>query len=948
MPGSDVRKHIDAEAFPAGLFADHARAEKNLLAIHSLFLTAGSTFPHGEFTEALRGHLLRSPDPDMALNNLVRFTETSLSRTSMFNDLLHFPPLFDLLMSLFGSSQYFADILVRDPELFRWLTAAGVYDIQLPASYYQGEVHRILGMFSGVEKRLGALRRFYRREILRIGARDLMGKADLVATTAELSTMADVLIDASYRTAIEQLQDRYGPKPETPFSVIGLGKLGGTELNYSSDVDLLFVYAEEGTQVSGTRTEVSFHEYFNKLAERITRNLSSSLPEGYLYRVDTRLRPESGAGPLARSLNSSLLYYESRGELWERQMLIKARPVGGDINFGFEFLRQLEPFVFPRTHLEHPGAAASRLKARIEAELAGEENIKLRSGGIRDVEFTVQVLQLLHGGHIPAIRDGNTLAAIGKLCASGLLSEKEGEVLADAYRFYRTVEHRLQMVVNTQTHSIPRDQAARRRLARQLGFDRSESMMEALSGHLESVRSLFSAILSPEKDSIRTTLEQVMEEGSREEEIIQVLERYGLRDGRTGMRHLRTMMTGSALTPAVEFGTRVRDAFRTIADRLMTEVSATAVPDLTLANFSILSSAQKFPEQFYRQLDQEGFRKLVLRVCAVSPRLVKVVAQTPSLFDEIAANIVAPDVLPSADAPSLVRFKATLSRIRRKRLPLAVLALGKYGSGELGLDADLDLLFIGEVVRGTSQERIEKAAQDLMNRLGAVTEEGRLYDVDARLRPEGKNAPLATDIGAYRSYLENRASLWERQSLLRIRFVWGDGELGQRVLRIVHSYVYDRPLPEDWVGSIVSMRRAMEKRRRTAGSDFVDLKHGAGGMADVEFLAQMIQLAPGRGRDRLCGLRTVDVLSAAPKHVLSKQDAKELISAYRMFREIEKLTRLTLEERSSLLPEGNRLEILSRCYDNSDGTTLASGLRGAMDRVRRVFLDAAGRLSGNT
>ncbi len=262
----------------------------------------------------------------------------------------------------------------------------------------------------------------------------------------------------------------------------------------------------------------SHHEYFNKLAERLVQNISQPSGEGYLYRVDTRLRPESGAGPLARSLRSFLVYYESRGELWERQMLIKARPVGGDAALGRQFIDLLQPFVYPRTFFHHPAESIARIKARIEAKVGDEENIKLMAGGIRDIEFIVQALQLLNGGKKKNLREPNTMRAIEALTADSLLSEQEGSALTDAYVFYRTLEHRLQTMLNTQTHTLPTDSASLTGVARRMGLPSVQAFQQPLRKHLGRVRQIFDQVLSLKGQTAPSGITAVIDGGITDEQ----------------------------------------------------------------------------------------------------------------------------------------------------------------------------------------------------------------------------------------------------------------------------------------------------------------------------------------------------------------------------------------------------------------------------------------------
>ncbi|MEW6509968.1 MAG: hypothetical protein AB1428_03300 [Bacteroidota bacterium] len=966
----------DADLPPAQ-YVDRARARRSVDALHEAFIRSGSRFALAEFSAALSEWVAAAAEPERALTNLQRFVAAVLSVPTLFNDLLQYPLYGDLLFRLFGASQYFADVLIREPGLFPWLTSTDALSVPLGEEYLRGETSRVFETFQSPEKRLDALKRIHRRELLRIGARDLLGRAGLAEVTAHLSLLADAMIDGALCVARQQTGDPGTAFGTIPFCVIGLGKLGGNELNYSSDVDLLFVYGEEAEgKGSGTA-----HEYFNRLAQRLVRNLSGASAEGHLYRVDTRLRPESGAGPLARSLTGYLTYYESRGELWERQMLIKARPVAGDRSLGREYIARLEPFVYPRTMFEHPAAAVARIKARIEAEVGTEANLKLMAGGIRDIEFIVQTLQLVNGGLNPAVRERNTLAALAGLQRHGMLDGHEAKALGDAYILYRTLEHRLQMVLNTQTHTIPADETSYAALARRVGMDSPGDLRRVLDGHLERVRRLFRQVMvaAPESPS---AIAAVTEEGIDDGTIARILGGQGFRDSRQAARCVRFLTAGNALTGEREHDARTRAAFRAVAPEVFSAIARVPDPDLALASFTSLAGGQKIPHVFFGQLADPRFRRFVLEICARSPRFARGLARDPLLLDMLASD---PGAL--AGAPSLSelpdgdliavkvreelragirhvlgftdfdgftgelsllasRIVATLllrtTGVPRGRIPLAVFALGKLGTGELGLDADLDLLFVaGKGGRG-GHEEAENAAGALMQALGTVSADGRLYDADVRLRPEGRNAPLVAEASSYANYLATRASLWERQSLTRLRFIAGDPTVGSVVASMVASWVYDAPLPEGWSAEIVAMRRKMESRSRTRVGGYLDIKLGAGGMADIEFIAQMIQLKMGGHQPELRGRPTVTVLRSAGHGALSIERASYLASAYGMFRRLEFLLRAGLEDRSWILPDG---ETLARLYDGASAEALRTRVEGTMKRVRSEFLDIARSLA---
>ena len=499
-----------------------------LAALHEAFVRSGTPRSLEEFAPALERRLGEAADPDMALTNLLRFVEASVSRSALFSDLLVYPPLFDLLLMVFGSSMYLSDILVREPGLFRWLSTSDALRRGPSAQELCQETTRIGSTFRDAGRKIDALRRLHRREILRIGARDLAGGAGLRETTRDLSAVADAVIDGVYQFVRADLEARYGIVQAPPFAIVGLGKLGGNELNYSSDVDLLFVYEREGELIRTDGRTMSCEEFFNRLGEQLVVRLSEQSPEGTLYRVDMRLRPEAGAGPLARSLQGYLLYYEARGELWERQMLLKARVVGGDRALGAALLDKLVPFVYPRSFLLHPAEYVARIKARIEASAADPGDVKLMRGGIRDVEFTVQTIQLLAAGRNPALRTGNTLEAVDRLVQQRELGVNEGEALRRAYELFRVLEHRLQTQLNTQTHTLPDHLQGRTILARLAGFPDAAQLEEGIAGAAAAVRAVFDRVLTVPEEPTRSGMQAMLEGGAGEDEVASLLASMGV------------------------------------------------------------------------------------------------------------------------------------------------------------------------------------------------------------------------------------------------------------------------------------------------------------------------------------------------------------------------------------------------------------------------------------
>jgi glutamate-ammonia-ligase adenylyltransferase len=966
--------------FPPDLFFNPPGADSGIKALHEMFIRSGSRFTLPEFSSALLRGLRSSTDPDLALRSFLRFVGAAFGGATLFNDLLQYPAYGDLLFSIFGHSQYFADVLVREPELFRWLTSTDALTRPVTPAYLRPEVDRLLETFRRPEKRLDALKRLHRRELLRIGAQDILRFADLPSATGQLSVLAGSVVDAALRIVVDQTGEPGEPRPREAFCVIGLGKFGGNELNYSSDIDIMFVYGDPpGGVESG---DAGPHAYFNRLAERLVRSLSQHSSEGHLYRVDTRLRPNAGAGALALSMEAFLAHYESRGELWERQMLIKARPVAGDIKFGREFLRKLEPFVYPRALSEQPAASVARIKSRIEAEVADEPNIKLMAGGIRDIEFVAQTLQLISGGINPAVREANTLRALAALEEHSLLTGREHETLREAYTLYRTVEHRLQMMLNTQTHTLPRERRAFEILARRTGFSGAADLRRALDTNLDAVRKIFEQVFGGAEGTGGTGIQGVLGGALDERSVDSVAGGMGFRDVRGAARNIRLLSRGGAPAGMPGLDARTREALVSVAPVLFEGIMATPDPDVALASVTLLATAQTLPHPFYIQLGDPGYRRFILTICAVSPRFARELGRQPLLLELISSGqevFVSPsDLSPpgpedaaafksrheliagvrhllgftdfdaltgeiSAIASSVVlaSYAAVRRRGKKSLPPLAVFALGKFGTEELGFDADIDLLFVAGDAGDSARPLQEQMAARILGGVTASSSGERLYEADVRLRPEGKSAPLVVEAVSYAKYLNSRASLWERQSLTRLRFVAGDRAVGEYVSALVSSWVYDAPLPPGWGEKIVAMRRVMETRSRTRGAGFIDLKHGAGGMADVEFIVQMIQLKFGGSRPEIRGGKVGAVLKGSWLPPGLPGEPALLASAYAMYRRLELLMRIGLEDRGWVLPEGEKLERLARLYDGSSGTALELHVAAAMKQVRQEFLEIA-------
>ncbi len=495
------QEEVAALLSPYG-FADLKQADANLQSIagdpRARQLLANIL---GDLLDGVAG----TANPDQALTSWERVVSAGLKRTQLFDYLHGAPRMLHVLCAIFGNTPALTQTLVRDPLLVYWLVDEEVLTRSPTRRELETTLHRMLDSVSATELKLEALRRFRRREMLRIGVRDLLRFATVRETTRVLSELAGVLISAAFTTIQAELQHRFGRpthrpgrgRPvETRFVVLAMGKLGGGELNYSSDVDLLYVYETDEGQTRpvprhAARTIISIpnEEYFEYLARDLTRALTEITQEGYVFRVDLRLRAEGAVGRLARTLGDYEQYYRARGKVWERLALLKAWPVAGSVAVGRTFLRRMRPFVLgPRGAAVSDREAAAVLdevrgvKELIDQKMANRghqlRNVKLGTGGIREVEFMVQAIQVLLGRRLPQLLDRNTLGALGRFHRLGLLSKDDYEALTQAYMFLRDVEHKLQMEHDLQTHALPDSPGELARCAVRLGWagaDRKEA-----------------------------------------------------------------------------------------------------------------------------------------------------------------------------------------------------------------------------------------------------------------------------------------------------------------------------------------------------------------------------------------------------------------------------------------------------------------------------------------
>ncbi len=949
---------------------------------------------------------LNSPNPETALNHFSRFSEVVFNRRWLYRLLQDAPFLSYPVIFCFGASTYLSETLIRNPEYFYDIIDANVMGTVKTSEMMYEELARSLSYFDSVDQKLRVLRRYKRRETLRIGLCDLLKAVDVKTTTWELSNLAEAALQHCYEMGRDQvMQPKYGtPLNEDGtapcrFAIIGMGKLGGYELNFSSDIDLIFVYSDDAKTDTGTENS----EYFARFCEFIIKAMSEITPEGYVFRVDIRLRPESSAGVIIRSMESYESYYEGWGDLWERQALIKARPVAGDMAFGDEFIRMIQPFVYQRyldgVTLGEIKADIGRTKVRIEERLVGEganleKHVKLGPGGIRDIEFTVQCLQMIHGAKRKSLCSHNSLEAISALKENELLTAEDADALATAYRFLRSVENGIQVEADQQRYSVPEREAEERELARRVGYqhtpetDALVAFRQDYRRHTERVRAIFQKITA-------TTIESedgldisvlLSEEDSKQLETF--LSEFRFENVRESQRLLRRLANGGE---GIQFSPSVRRTFFKLAPTLLNVLRESPNPDMALRYLSAFTDKVGARSSYYTMFaDQPSTLEVLTRVCGTSLYLADMLIASPELFDLLTVPTLversktlaekqseALQIVSEAPAgrtfPMLRRYKndeiwrialrnilghATLpttteelsdlaeavlqaiyseigAELREEHgTPLnpdgtpatfAIVAMGKFGGRELNFSSDLDVMYVysadGETTEGMPNvEFFAAVGLELVNRLAGSQGMG-IYEVDLRLRPYGTGGAIALSLAGYQNYYANTGEVWERQALTRARVVAGDIEgVGHRFLEIAHGFCYGGSLTSEEIAQIVHTRKRKEAQatRRTSTrrrgrsktqTPTANVKSGYGGLVDIEFAVQTLQLVHGGEAPSIrvqntplaiAKLQDIGVLTAVQRDGLSE--------AYLYLRRVENALRIVHDRALNALPK-NRTEL---------------------------------------
>jgi glutamate-ammonia-ligase adenylyltransferase len=867
------------------------------------------------------------------------------------------------------------------------------------------------------------LRRFRRAMALQIALADIGGVWDVETVTAALTATADAAVRLATDHVLRQaadlgrinLADPANPGPGSGLVVLALGKHGAGELNYSSDIDIVVFFDPATAEAAGVGEPSSF---FVKLTQQIARIIQERTPDGYVFRVDLRLRPDPASTHVAIALPSAYSYYETVGQNWERAAMIKARPIAGDTALGLRFLGDLAPFIW-RKYFDFATIADIHAMKRQIQTVKGHEtvavaghNVKLGRGGIREIEFFVQTQQLVFGGRRPALRGPRTLDMLRELTNEGWITPQARDELSESYRWLRTIEHRLQMRADEQTQTLPKPAGDLEAFARFSGYPSAAAFGKALTAHARRVEGHY-ALLFEEGPSLASEAGTLSFTGSEPDpETVETLGKLGFRDGMTVAETVRGWHFGrrAAVTSA-----RAREVLTELTPALLVALGRTADPDGALAHLDNAFVRMPAAVELLTLLrSHDSLLTLFAEILGSAPRLAKVAALHPHVLDgvidpafgqavldvdtlerRIASYVGSPP--PSvedgldrmrdaarqenflvgarllsgvyaaagagqaycavAEACLRVAFANTRASFAAEHgviegAETVVLGLGRLGAGELTPSSDLDLILLYDRPEDAASSHGARSldpvtwhirfTQRLVAALTVPTRRGTLYQVDMRLRPTGNKSPAATQFAGFEAYHAGEAEIWEEMALTRARVVAGDAGLARRVEASIRAILSRRREPAKVAVAVAEMRALIAKEK--GEKDPWDLKLAAGGLTDLDFLAQFLLLAYASDHPDLIVNDTASVFAAARvAGLLSDGDASVLLDAHRLIGDVQLWQRFTVEE--AFDPKAVPPRVLRRiatAVGRPDAKVLKAELDEVRSSVRAIFTRVLG------
>ncbi|MGD0130475.1 MAG: glutamine-synthetase adenylyltransferase [Bryobacteraceae bacterium] len=913
--------------------------------------------------------LASSADPDAASHYLVKLWQ---QHPDALHRIVQTQPVLKHLLTVASFSRFLSEEILQNPQ---WLEEVTGMSRVLTAGEYKKRLGKFLKSQPEGKPLVLSLALFRRQQILRILLRDVLGHGSLSETTEELSNLADAILHVSYKRIRSGLVARHGTPRyvdedgevrECGMSVIALGKLGGRELNYSSDIDLMFVYAANG-ETDGEHP-ISNKEFYKKVANQYTELLSTYTAEGLCYRMDLRLRPDGSLGEVCISLDGAKSYYQTRARDWELQMLIKARVAAGDAEAGRELLSAVEPLIYSTTldfsAVEEVSATRERISEKLSKRRLGKSafDVKLAPGGIRDVEFLVQCLQRLHGGRVPWLRHGGTMLALSRLSQKDLLSAAEFGRLIAAYRFLRNLEHRLQFAEDRQTHTLPTsphelDLLARKMPTAQLGSAPSgDKLLQELNAHLEAVQEIYERVIHAQRPiyyslppAVAPQIEapEVVEPTSsnlirfldeRAPALAQAVSSMQLRRGAGAFEHfLEKLMPDSRLLALLNSDSQVArftlDIFEHspyFAEELV------RVPHL-------IEEFERLPEpvqavnlddisELRRYFRREMFRIQASSVCQRVP-VFETLQQTSNLADTAIAACyrMAVEHIAAMHPPATPGYQP--------RQQLMVIALGRLGMREFDLASDADLVFV--LPDADHEEHVfwTRVAERIVDLITAYTGSGVMFTVDTRLRPNGSAGALLQSEAAYQEYFAKSAEAWEGIAYMKARAVAGDIDYATTFLNDLQKVDWRRYGQSG--RSKKDLRQMRMRLEKEQGPDH-PLKAGHGGFYDIDFSLLFLRLKAGGLFYKVLNTPERINIIEATGH-LERADAEFLLDAATFYRAVDHALRVYSGHAEASLPNSEgHLNVLTELVhrwtpEHRHRQPIKTELAKIQNRTREIF-----------
>ncbi|MCX6151605.1 MAG: hypothetical protein NTX22_13845 [Ignavibacteriales bacterium] len=845
--------------------------------------------------------------------NLHRIIFSLYDKISFLSDCLKYPFHIQIVIAVAVNSNFLTDVIVRNPEFLSWILNPEILNQRITEKYIENDIGQTLTRYKTFNAKVNYLRTLKRRELLRIGLNDILGNTNVKETTELLSILAKGINSKLFSLCHNEVMAKYNLKISgSRYCLAALGKLGGDELNYSSDIDLLLFFDKNSVVKQNPRKE--YFEILSEAAYLFVQSSTAITDKGYLYRVDFRLRPDGRNSPLCRTLKDYLQYYETRGEDWERQMLIKLSLVSGSKKLFESFNSYVQHFVYPSSFSNSPLSQIARIKNDIEKKVGEKENVKLFSGGIRDIEFSVQALQLLNGGKLKELRTGNSLTAIGKLREKNLLTEDESASLISAYNFYRKIEHFLQLMNDKQTHLVPEDDDTLNKLSSYLRFKDIGSFQKRVASTRKQIKKIFDSIVGKEEINPSSL------------DSIQFTER------KKAIGNFKYLQTGQGLLEQKQFDKQAINSFQKIETTLFAFLSKSLAPDSVVENFARIIKIRPLPSIWYNEFTDTNFFYSFLKICERNKKAVELMVIDKSLGDLILNRRAFNERFDTIENFSTnqmifilsVQFCLGIIKVERLSKILSefllakikticksfslpdrffIIALGSFGTDEMTFGSDVDLIFAVENIL-----KYPNVQTEFQNLLLKLKEQLKPFDVDSRLRPEGKSSQLVWDVDKYFDYLENRAQTWELQSLTRIKFVYGSIELYNNFLEGVKKRVKFLE-HSSLIKDILDMRSKMEKQLLSTSQaqfgNFFNIKRSRGGLADIEFIVQYQVLKNSESFSKLIGKNTKSAIKILIDFSENFNSFEALIENYSFLKKLEIWVQILFETNSKVIPLDN-------------------------------------------